>query len=412
MPRTLTLAQARRIAVTAQGLAGAPAQARPPVVTMAHLQRMIDRVGLLQIDSVNVLARAHLLPVAARLGPYDVGLLERATTGTPARPRRLVEYRAHEAAFVPPRTFQLLRWRMQGPRALRWYDGIAAKDPDTMAAVLDIVAEHGPVTAAQVHDLLGHDRPEKVNWGWNWTAAKHSLEAMLAVGRVASAYRNASFERAYDLPERVLPAEVLAEDVLPQDEAIRALVDISARAHGVATIRGLADYFRLSIAQTSDAVARLVAAGDLEEVAVAGWHRPAYLHPEARRPRATNARALLAPFDPLVFERERTLELFGMHYRIEIYTPAAKRQFGYYVLPFLLGDELVARVDLKADRAAGVLRLRSAFAQPEAPTAVGHELAQELRVMADWLDLPDVAVDADAAGDLIGDVVQALTGVR
>ena len=368
---------------------------------MAHVQRLLDRIGLLQIDSVNVVARAHLLPVFSRLGPYDISLLGRASLGTPARPRRLVEYWAHEASYIPPRTYRLLRWRMEAHREHGWAASRLRETPDAFVRVLDIVAEHGPVTASQVHSLLGHERSAKVNWGWNWTVAKVALEGCFAVGAIAAAHRTSQFERAYDLTERVLPAAVLAGPELGRTESVIELVEISARAHGLGTLRCLADYFRLRIEPTRAAVAHLVATGVLEEVLVRGWDRPVYLHTEAWVPRTVSGRALLAPFDPLVFERRRLEELFGMHYRIEIYTPAHKRVHGYYVLPFLLGDRLVARVDLKADRAAGGLLVRSAFAEEEAPVGTAEELAAELRVMAQWLGLSDVVVPAGARGDLV-----------
>ncbi|UNX55825.1 winged helix DNA-binding domain-containing protein [Georgenia sp. TF02-10] len=406
----LTPGQARRIAVAAQGL-DRPRPA-PGTVTMAHLQRVIDRIALLQIDSVNVLARAHLLPLFARLGGYDVALLDRATGRAP---RRLVEFWAHEASYVPPRTYQLLRWRMDRYRRRNHWGRELAHHSGLVEAVRDVVAEAGPVTAREVHAALGHARGAKEHWGWNWTPAKHALEHLFEVGEIAAAYRTSQFERAYDLTDRVLPAAVLAEPVLPEEDAVRALVALSARAHGVASVRSLADYFRLPAAATARAVAELVDAGTLEPVTVRGLGRPAYLHADARRPRRTAARALLAPFDPLVFERRRLVAGWGMHYRIGIYTPAGQRTHGYYVLPFLLGEHLVGRVDLKADRAAGVLRVRAAHAEAPAavpglpatgggawptPGTVVTELAAELAALARWLGLGEVVVDADAGGDL------------
>ncbi|QOR69724.1 YcaQ family DNA glycosylase [Ruania alkalisoli] len=406
MPRTLTLGQARRIAVAAQLLDRSTP--RPPLPTMAHLQRTIDRLGVLQIDSVNVLARAHLLPLQARLGNYDPALLDRAMRGTPARPRRLVEYWAHEASYVSPNTYQALRWRMDSPRMRRLDDRLWAEHPETMTVVLDIVGSDGPLTAAQVHERLGHRSGPKVHWGWNWTIAKEALEAHFARGRVMASRRTSQFERAYDLPERVLPPAVLAAPVPDRPTAVRTLVEIAARAHGIGTARCLADYFRVPVADAQRAIAELVADGVLEEVSVRGWERSLVLHREARVPRRTRGRALLAPFDPLVFERRRLLELFGMHYRIGIYTPAAERTHGYYVLPFLLGDRLVSRVDLKADRERGTLLVRTAFAEPEAPGETVEELVAELREMAGWLGLDRVLPDSDLRGDLAGAVGRAL----
>ncbi|UFU07592.1 winged helix-turn-helix domain-containing protein [Ruania halotolerans] len=405
MPRTFTLGQARRIAVAAQLLdRSTPRPQRP---TMAHLQRTIDRLGVVQIDSVNVLARAHLLPLQARLGSYDPALLDRATRGTPARPRRLVEYWAHEASYISPETYQALRWRMDSPRMRRLDERLWREHPETMDAVLEIIASHGPLTAAQVHERLGHRSGPRVAWGWNWTIAKESLESHFARGRVMSAHRTAQFERAYDLPERVLPRSVLSE-VPDRTTAIRQLVSLAARAHGIGTARCLADYFRVPVAQAQEAIAHLTAAGELEEVTVRGWDRALVLHTGARRPRSTRARALLAPFDPLVFERRRLLELFGMHYRIGIYTPAAQRTYGYYVLPFLLGQDLVARTDVKADRRASALVVRTAFSEPDAPAETARELAAELRELAEWLDLTDVRPANDIRGDLAGALTREL----
>ncbi|MHB1065540.1 MAG: winged helix-turn-helix domain-containing protein [Georgenia sp.] len=410
--RTLTAGQARRTAIAAQGLGRRP----PGRVSMSHLAGVLDHTGLLQIDSVNVLARAHLLPVYSRLGPYDVGLIDRAAGRSP---RRLVEFWAHEASFVPPRTYHLLRWRMAEYRDRDHWGRELSHHPGILDTVRSLVAERGPVTATEVHAVLGVARGPKEGWGWNWTPAKHALEHLFNVGEVAAAGRTPQFERAYDLTERVLPPGLPAQAPVPRADAVRELVDISARAHGVATVRSLADYFRLPAADTARAVAELVEDGALEAVRVQGLARPAYLHTGARVPRTAGVRTLLGPFDPLVFERRRLHELFGMHYRIGIYTPAAQRTHGYYVLPFLLGEHLVARVDLKADRRRGLLRVRAAHA--EAPTdvpgvprtgggawpvrgAVVEELAAELAVLARWLDLGDVTVDDDAPGDLVRDL--------
>lgn len=401
--RTLSLEQARRVAVHAQGLARTGAQARPPRVTMRHLQGVIDRLGLFQIDSVNVLARAHLLPAFARLGPYDTALLDRATRGTPSRPRRLMEYWAHVAAYVPPETFQLMRFRMQAYRESDFVTSVRTRHADVYQHVLDVVAEQGPITAAQMHALLGHERGPRENWGWNWSVAKQVLEACFFTGELAVAHRTSQFERAYDLTERVLPPALTQAPELDRGDAVVRLVDRAARAHGIGTVRCFADYFRLRNDQTAAAVATLVAEGRLEPVQVTGWARATYLHAETTVPRATQARALLAPFDPLVFERKRLHELFDTHYRIGIYTPAAQRTDGYYVLPFLLGSDIAARTDLKADRASGTLLVRTAFLEEEGPPAavVARELAEELQTCAEWLGLVDIAIADDARGDLV-----------
>ncbi|WP_448073115.1 winged helix-turn-helix domain-containing protein [Georgenia yuyongxinii] len=414
--RTLAPSQARRIAVAAQGL-DRPRPAGP--VTMAHLQRVVDRIALLQIDSVNVVARAHLLPLFARLGPYDPALVDRAGGRAP---RRLVEFWAHEASYVPPATFQLLRWRMESYRERDHWGRERDHHPGVLEAVRDHVAAFGPVTATEVHAALGHARGAKEHWGWNWTPAKHALEHLFNVGEIAAAGRTPQFERAYDLTERVLPPAVLAAPVPDAAEAVRRLVAQSARAHGVATLRCLADYFRLPAAATAAAVADLVEEGTLEPVHVRGW-KDGYLAAGARLPRRVAARTLLAPFDPLVFERRRLLALWGMHYRIGIYTPAAQRTHGYYPLPFLLGEHLVARVDVKADRQAGTLRVRavhgedpdgvpglarSGAASWPARGEVAEELAAELAEMARWLGLGEVVTDDDAGGDLRGLLTAAL----
>ena len=405
--RTLTLAQARRTAIAAQGLAGPSAQARPATtVTMAHLQRLIDRIGLLQIDSVNVLARAHLLPVMARLGPYDPALFDRATRASATRPRRLVEHWAHEASFIPPRTYQLLRWRMAEPRSHVPFQRVRDQHEGLLEQVLEILQEHGPMTARQVHQMLGHDRGPAKHWGWNWTGAKQALEAHFRIGTITAAHRTAQFERAYDLTERVLPPAVLNAPVSDRSTAIIELVRIAARAHGVGTVACLADYFRLPMADTQRAVQHLRATGVLQEVQVAHWKAPAYLHHQARVPRRTEGRALLAPFDPLVFERDRLAALFGMHYRIEIYTPANQRRYGYYTLPFLLGEQMVARVDLKAVRPRSQLLVRSAFREPGSPGHTAAHLAAELAEMARWLGLDHVRIDHDGRGDLLPELTQ------
>jgi uncharacterized protein len=382
--------EARRIALAAQGFA----DGRPDRVPDGWaLRRVLGHVAVVQIDSVNVLSRAHYLPLFTRLGPYPTELLDRAAYRAP---RRLFEYWGHEASLLPVDTQPLLRWRMDRAAHEAWggMRRIQRDRPELVTQVLEEVRERGPVAASEV---LEHERPTRSEPWWGWSDVKRAFEWLFWSGQITSARRR-GFERLYDLPERVLPPEVLAAPTPSVEDAQRELVRIAARACGVAAERDLRDYFRLPAADSSARIAELVEAGELWPVAVEGWRTPAYMDPAARLPRTVSARALVGPFDSLIWERARVERLFGFRYRIEIYVPAAQRVHGYYVLPFLLGDRLVARVDLKADRAAGVLRVQAAHAEEDAPRETAAELASELVLMADWLGLGGVVVEP--RGDL------------
>ena len=384
-PETLSLAAARRIALAAQGLASSR-PASPP--TERQLLGLAERLGLHQIDSVNVLARAHYLPAFSRLGPYDQATLDALAWG-PRKKRRLFEYWAHEASLLPLPLHPLLRWRMaraeRGEGVWRSLQHFASTHRHAVDAVVKRIESEGPLAAAE----LGSGRT--AGW-WGWSEGKRILEYLFWSGRVTTATRRGAFERVYDIAERVIPAEILAIPTPGEAEAQRALIERGARAHGVATERDLADYFRLSPRDARPRIDELTEEGVLQPVEVEGWKEPAWLHRDARRPRRAAGQALLSPFDPLIWERSRTERLFGMRYRIEIYTPAEKRVHGYYVLPFLLGDGLAARVDLKADRKAKRLVIEAAHREKDAPEDAAERLADELRLLARWLRLDSLAV--------------------
>jgi uncharacterized protein YcaQ len=393
---------ARRIALAAQGFAE-PRPAGP--VDVRRLRRMVDRLAVVQIDSVNVLSRSHYLPAFSRLGPYRRGQLD-ALAG---RRREMFEYWAHEASFLPVRLQPFLRWRMADAEQHAWGSmvRIQRERPGYVQEILDRVRAEGPLKASD----LAEPKPERPGTMWNWHAGKVALEWLFYSGVLTARERTAGFERVYDLTERVLPPHIVAAPTPDPAEAIRELVRTAARALGVATERDLRDYFRLRPAPARAAIAELADAGELLPVEVTGWEAPAWLDPAARRPRWIRARALLSPFDSLVWERPRVERIFGFRYRLEIYTPAAKRVHGYYVLPFLLGDQLVARVDLKADRQAGVLRVQASHAEEGAERALaGAALAEELRLMAGWLELDDVVVSD--RGDLAADLARSLCPAR
>ncbi|OBI40576.1 hypothetical protein A5707_09165 [Mycobacterium kyorinense] len=397
--RTMTVAQARRIAVAAQGFAdAAPAGS----VSRAHLRRLISRIQVLQLDSVSVAVRAHYAPVFSRLGPYDREVLDRAAWSHSARtPRLLVEYWAHEAALMAVDDWPLLRWRMRQYRHGRWGSHVVKANPRLADDIVAAVAQLGPSTAGQIEaHLAAEPRQAKGAW-WNRSDTKWVAEALFAAGVLTTATR-VGFARHYDLTENVLPAEVVARQV-DDDEAIRELVLRSATALGVGTEADIRDYFRLSASQAKPAIAELVAKGELERVEVDGWPASAYLRAGQSLPRRDRGTALLCPFDPLIFFRPRVQRLFDFHYRVEIYTPASQRRYGYYVWPFLLDGELVGRVDLKADRTKDALHVVGAFVEEgRSPSRVAEALAAQLESMASWLGLADVTVGS--RGGLIGEL--------
>lgn len=399
MTASLSLSQARRIALAAQGLA----KVRPTgPVTPRAVGRTFAQLQLVQIDSVNVVARSHYLPFFSRLGNYDPEILK---TLAERSPRRMVEYWAHEASFIRPEHFQdLLPWQK------RTWVGAHRLDPavrqDMEERILSALVAGRPMTASELTAKLGHtDAAERDHWGWNWNIVKRVLEHLFQEGRVSASSRTPQFERKYTLTSRVVP--VTQRPMVDADDSLDRLMEAAAQAHGIGTVRCFSDYFRTPLKAGTDSVQRLLRAGRLERVSVRGWDRETFRHVEARLPRKAEGRALLSPFDSLVFERRRLEELFGFHYRIEIYTPAAKRRFGYYVLPFLLGESIVARVDVKADRASGQLLVRSAFGEIHAPAHTAVELAAELNLMAQWLGLREVVVWS--VGDLAEPLSEAVS---
>ncbi|BBX36392.1 hypothetical protein MMAG44476_04912 [Mycolicibacterium mageritense DSM 44476 = CIP 104973] len=398
---TLTTAQARRIAVAAQGFH----EPKPRgAVTRAHLRRLISRIQVLQLDSVSVAVRAHYAPVFSRLGPYDREIVDRAAWSHSARsPRLLVEYWAHEAALMAVDDWPLLRWRMREYTHGRWGTDIVRKNAKLAEDVVAAVAELGPSTAGQIEaHLEAEPRGRKGPW-WGRSDTKWVAEALFASGVFTTATR-VGFARHYDLTENVLPPDVIAREV-GEDDAIRELTLRAATALGVGTEADIRDYFRLGAKQVKPAIAKLVADGELEPVEIEGV--PAYLRAGQILPRRDRGTALLCPFDPLIFFRPRVERLFGFHYRIEIYTPAPKRQFGYYVWPFLLDGELVGRVDLK--RTDTALHVVGAFTEDgQDRIRVAGALAGELRSMASWLGVDDVT--AGERGDLVTPLRRSLTG--
>jgi uncharacterized protein YcaQ len=394
--RTFSAQQARRIALAAQGFAEPRPTGR---VDIRHLRRVIDRVAILQIDSVNVLERSHYLPVFARLGPYPRDLLDEAAH----QRRELFEYLFHAASYGTADVLALLRPRMETTETWGRIRQVMKEHPGYIERVYGEVAARGPLTHADLDDPGRRTGP----W-WGMGKGSSALEWLHAKGRLAISHRQSTFAKVYDLAERVYPEGFFDRPLMDRDTAVRKRAMIAARAHGIATVPDLADYFRIRVADVRRQVELLVAAGSLLQVEVEGWQEPAYLHPEARIPRRVRAQALLSPFDSLIWYRDRTERLFGFHYRIEIYVPKPKRRYGYYVLPFLLGEDLVARVDLKADRQTGTLLVQGAHLEPGlAAPAVTGPLAAELELMAAWMGLSSVQVRPN--GNLAARLARSVT---
>jgi uncharacterized protein YcaQ len=401
LPEGLTIGQARRVALAAQGFMR---QDRAKPVTWAQMAPMIRRLNLLQIDSVNVLVRSHYLPLYSRLGSYAQASLDERSFGR--KKRQLFECWAHEASLLPLDLHPLMRWRMararNGDGTYVQMDRFGREEKRYLGEVLDFVTRNGPTAASAVP---GGGKAEG-GW-WGWSRGKLALETLFDQGLLTTATRQ-GFERLYDIPERVIPAEVLALPTPGEKDAIRQLLSLSGRALGVATEIDLRDYFRLPIPETRAAIAELAEDGVLIPVAVEGWKQKAYLHRDAALARKAGGTALLSPFDPVVWERARAERLYGFHYRIEIYTPAEKRRYGYYVLPFLHGERIAGRVCLKADRQAGVLRANAIHHEAHAdPEGTADALAGELKLMAAWLGLS--GVEAGASGNLARNLRRALS---
>ncbi len=385
--RRITLDQARRFALGAQGFT-----VPRPVgkIDVRHYRRVLDRIGVVQLDSVNVFARAHFMPFFSRLGGYDRDHLDRWIWES----GEMFEYWAHMASVVPTHAHRLFRWRMERSGVWSGFQKVLDRKPDYIDRVLDQVRARGPIQTSDLED------PGAKSGGamWNWNEGKMALEYLFVKGRVAAAARP-NFVRLYDLAERVIPAKHLRAPTPDDEEAISELLVGSARSLGVGTAADIADYYRIRMPQARPLIESLANDGRLIEVSVTGWDKPAYLHPEATLPRRAAGTALLSPFDNLVFFRERVERLWDFHYRIEIYLPEPKRVFGYYVLPFLYQGELVGRVDLKSDRDARALLVRGAYAEPDVDrVAVGRALRHELEAVAIWLGLEDLVIAPN--GDL------------
>lgn len=385
--RKLTKGQARRYALAAQGFTEGRATGR---VDVRHFRKVLRTVGLIQLDSVNVFSRAHYMPFFSRLGPYDRDALDAWAWDS----RELFEYWGHEASLIPMDRFRLFRWHMEIEPNWRAMQRLQEEEPDYLEEVLQQVEAHGPIRARDLRD-----EGSRLNQSmWNWSTGKLALEVLFLNGKITTATRH-NFSRLYDLTERVVPKEHLDAPNPGHDAALAELMTLAARSLGVGTAEDIADYYRIRMPAARPVLRRLVEEGKLVEVGVKGWDKPAYLHPDAKLPRSARGTALLSPFDNLIWYRPRVERLWDFHYRIEIYVPEPKRVHGYYVLPFLLNGDLVARVDLKTDRRDNALQVRGAFAEPEVDkVAVGRALRRELEHVAGWLDLDEVVISRN--GDL------------
>ncbi len=395
MPRTdLSTDEARRIALAAQGFSEARPTGR---VDARHLRRVLKRINLLQLDSVNVVVRSHFMPFFSRLGPYPQELLYDLAF----KRREMFEYWGHAACLIPVDHYPLLRHRMDEAVPRYRSSKLMAERPDYADAILEEVREHGPLSISDLEDGGERSGP----W-WGYSPGKVALEWHFRTGAITTHERR-GFTRVYDVTERVLPPATLAADIPTPEEAQSELLLRAARAHGVGTAKDLANYYSLKVPTARPLLEALADEGRLQRVAVEGWRQSAYLHPDAKLPRKIEARTLLTPFDSLVWERDRVSRLFNFDYKIEIYVPEPQRRYGYYVLPFLLDGQLVARVDLKSERDTSTLAVRAAHIEPTAdPREVASALATELRLMADWLGLDEVR--ADKRGNLASELRAAL----
>ena len=388
----LSIKQARRLALAAQGFNG---RQRPATIKASHVTQLIERLGVLQIDSVNALVRSHYLPLYSRLGNYPQKLLDDAAWSQ-GRQRKLFEYWGHEASLLPVDLYPLMRWRMQrasqGEGIYQQMARFGREQQPTIARVLQAVRDQGALGAGSLNT-----RQERAGPWWDWSEEKHALEWLFAAGEVTVAGRR-GFERLYDLPERVLPSSIINHPQLSEADAQRGLLLHAVKALGVGTEKDIRDYFRQDPAPARTGLAELVEEGAIEVVQVKGWKQPAYVLPEFKVPKKVTASALLSPFDSLIWERGRTERLFDFHYRLEIYTPAHKRVYGYYVLPFLHNERIAARVDLRAERAAGRLAVHAVHEEEPGLDEEGmFALAAHLRRLADWLGLPEVLINCQRA---------------